>query len=159
MIRHHAKTFLIRSFTRLAKITQRLESAVELAYKCLNFSLFSDLCKFHFCEVMSLSYPLMACWRFAVDQQSASSHRSKYCCDDPSKCFHHQLKNVTVIVHNGRDNLPVTIIVLPHNQKKCSKVIRYDVSDCSVDTLRVIQQMLMQAGDVETNPGPGKSDY
>ena len=112
------------------------------------------MAEFFFCEMMHLT---MMWWRFALDQQSASDHHdSKYCCDDSSKCSHHKLGNRTLVIHKGWDNEPVAMVVLPQKRKCCHKKVikRNDIQD-GKGLSRVIHQLLMQAGDVETNPGPG----
>ncbi len=115
----------------------------------------SDLAESHLCEVMCLSFPLITWWHFALEQQPDPHHpKSKYYCGDSSKCAHyHQLRNGTIILRKGNSNEPDAMVVLP---KHCNnkKVIKYRIIE-SEDSYRICQQLLMQAGDVETNPGPG----
>ncbi len=107
----------------------------------------SDLLESHFCELTCL---LTTWWCFALEQQPDPRHpKSKYCCDDSSKCARYQLRNCIIIciLRKGNSNEPnLTMVVL---RKHCINNIE------SEDSYRMIQQLLMQAGDVETNPGPG----
>ena len=121
---------------------------------------FSDLADSYFDEVMYLTFPVALFWRyFAVEQskeQSKSRHySSKHCYDNCIMCSHHLLRNGTVQTRDWKDNVPVTMLVLPLKQK-CShkRVIKYIIPKVSGPP-RVIHQLLMLAGDVETNPGPG----
>ena len=91
--------------------------------------------------MMYLSFPVLVMWwGLALDQQSESHPcKSKHCWDS-SKCSHHQMGKRIVILHKGESNEPYAILVTVPDNRDCSGVIH---------------QLLMQSGDVETNPGPG----
>ena len=54
-----------------------------------------------------------------------------------------------------KDEIPITMVVSPLKRKCCHKrVVRYIVPTTD-GSPRVIRKLLLLAGDVETNPGPG----
>ena len=68
-------------------------------------------------------------------------------------CSHHQLRNGTVLKCK-RDDVTVTLVVLPLKHKCCRKRVLKFIITTSKGPPRVIHQILMQAGDIESNPGP-----
>ena len=120
----------------------------------------AELAESYFDEVMYLNFPLVLFWWIFADQQSKEQsksrhYNSKHCYDNCAMCSHHLLRNGTVQTQYWEDSIPVTMVVLPL-KGKCShkRVIKYIIPR-SQDPPRVIHQLLMLAGDVETNPGPG----
>ena len=110
---------------------------------------------------MYLTFPLVLFWWHSADDQSKEQSKSrhfysKHCHDNCVMCSHYLLRNGTVQTCYRSDGLPVTMVVLPLRQR-CShqRVIKFIIPNINGPP-RVIHQLLMQAGDVETNPGPGK---
>ena len=83
-----------------------------------------------------------------------------------------QVGRSIVITQNENDDEPETILIVPQKQKcsqrkvtklivpqerKCSwkEVATFNNNQTGKSVFGVIHQLLMQAGDVETNPGPG----
>ena len=120
-----------------------------------------DLTESYFDEVVYFNFPVIMFWWYYADTQSReqtqSRHNtSKHCYEHCSMCSHHQLRNGTILTQNEKDSLPVTVVVLPLKQKCCQKRVAKFMIPSSHGPPRVIHQLLMQAGDIETNPGPGK---
>lgn len=88
----------------------------------------------HFCELSCLLYPLIMWWQFSLDECAESHHcKSKHCGNVSLKCL------------KCLDNQPEII-----SQKFSFKL------NCH-NSLGLINQILMQAGDIEANPGPGNA--
>ena len=99
-------------------------------------------------------------WRFAKNESrehSKSRHyNSKYCYDDCYMCSHRWLRSsIVTTVTCWQDEVPVTMVVPPLKHKCCHmRVVNYIIPNVNGPP-RVIRQLLLLAGDVETNPGPG----
>ena len=69
-------------------------------------------------------------------------------------CSHRWLKKGTVVTR-WKDGEPISMVVPPLKHKCCQKrVVYYAIPTVSGST-RVIRRLLILAGDVEINPGPG----
>ena len=59
------------------------------------------------------------------------------------------------MTHMPSEGVLVTRVVFPLKQKcRGMRIINYIIQDANGQSIR--QQLLLLAGDVETNPGPGK---
>ena len=113
--------------------------------------------------MMGLNFAVMLLWwRFAKDQSlehSKSRHyNSKYCYNDCYMCSHNWLRKGTIVTC-WKDEIPTTMVVPPLKQKCCQKRVVIYITPNVNGPPRVIRQLLILAGDVETNPGPGNPPY
>ena len=96
-------------------------------------------------------------WRFAKNESQEHSksrhYNSKYCYSNCYMCSHRWLRSTTTTtVTCWKDEVPITMVVPPLKHKCCHmRVVNYIVDGSA----RVTRQLLLLAGDVETNPGPG----
>ena len=90
------------------------------------------------------------------EQASSRHYISKNCYNNCSMCTHPHLRNGSVITRVSSHGLPVTMVVPPLKSKCCGKrSVQYIIHNDSEHST-VISGLILLAGDVETNPGPGK---
>lgn len=88
---------------------------------------------------------------------STSRHYiSKYCYSGCSMCSDHELGKGCVVSEGFYRGAPVTRVCHPLKSKCCgARKVQYILHH--EDSPKVISLLLLLSGDVETNPGPGKS--
>ena len=117
-------------------------------------SLFSNTC-----FVLSLHLPLLRLlWRIGMNQseeQSTSHHyTSKYCYGNCSLCAHRNLRNGSVSSCLTSSGVMLTRVVFPLKHKCCGmRSVQFIIHN--LDGSKVCFKLLLLAGDVEINPGPG----
>ena len=94
------------------------------------------------------------------EEQASSRHYiSKNCYNNCSMCTHPHLRNGSVVTHVSSRGVPVTMVVPPLKSKCCGKRrVQYFIYEDAEHT-KVISGLILLAGDVETNPGPGTYVY
>ena len=90
------------------------------------------------------------------EEQASSRHYiSKNCYNNCSLCAHPHLRNGSVVTRVSSRGVPVTMVVPPLKSKCCGKrSVQYFIYEDAEHT-KVISGLILLAGDVETNPGPG----
>ena len=110
--------------------------------------------------ILNLYLPaLWLLWRLAVTmsvEESQSRHyNSKHCYGNCTLCAHRNFRNGSIMTRSPSVGVVVTRVVFPLKQKCCGvRMIDYIIQDVNGRNIRL--QLLLLAGDVETNPGPGK---
>ena len=94
------------------------------------------------------------------EEQASSRHYiSKNCYDNCSMCAHPHLRNGSVVTRVSSRGVPVTMVVPPLKSKCCGKrSVQYIIHNDDEHST-VISGLILLAGDVETNPGPGTFIY
>ena len=113
----------------------------------------------HLNFALYLNSPLIVIWwRFAVlmsERESNSRYyksKQRHC--NCSMCSHHLMRNGCVVTRLYNGKVPVTMVI-PRLKHKCCQRRRVKFIVCKPESTRVISLLLMLAGDVESNPGPG----
>ena len=90
------------------------------------------------------------------EEQASSRHYiSKNCYDNCSMCAHPHLRNGSVVTRVSSRGVPVTMVVPSLKFKCCGKRrVQYIIHN-DTEHSTVISGLILLAGDVETNPGPG----
>ena len=90
------------------------------------------------------------------EEQASSRHYiSKNCCGNYSMCTHPHLRNGSVVTRVSSRGVPVTMVVSPLKSKCCGiRKVQYIMHE-DAEHSTVISGLILLAGDVETNPGPG----
>ena len=101
---------------------------------------------------------IMIWWRLALmaseEDMNSRYYKSKQHHCKCAMCRDHLLRNGCVFTHSVVEGVSVTVVVLPLKHKCCQKR-RVKFILHSSGSVKVITLLLMLAGDVETNPGPG----
>ena len=88
-------------------------------------------------------------------QASSRHYISKNCYNNCSMCAHPHLRNGSVVTHLSSRGVPVTMVVPPLKFKCFGKrSVQYIIHN-DAEHSTVISGLILLAGDVETNPGPG----
>ena len=97
-------------------------------------------------------------WHFAkiesLKHSKSHHYNSKYCYSNCHICSHRWFKKGTV-VNCWKYERPISMVVHPLKHKCCHKRIVYYVIPTVNGSPKIIRQLLLLAGDVEINPGPG----
>lgn len=112
--------------------------------------------------IYSLNVPVLILWWQLSVSESKNYYISRHSCPPPCYCFmctHKWLSKGCVITHTGQDGVPnVSVVVSPLKSRCCQmRRIRF-IFHCGSHS-EVVSLLLILAGDVETNPGPGKVIY
>ena len=86
-------------------------------------------------------------------QASSRRYTSKNCYDNCSMCSHPHIRNGCVVTRVSSRGVTVTMVVPPLKSKRRVRYIMIIHNDSEHST--VISDLILLAGDVETNPGPG----
>ena len=89
------------------------------------------------------------------EQASSRHYISKNCYNNCSMCVHPHLRNGSVVTRVSSRGIPVTMVIPPLKSKCCGKrSVQYIIHN-DTEHSTVISGLILLAGDVETNPGPG----
>ena len=109
---------------------------------------------------MNVHLPLLVLWwHIAVTQseeQSLSRHySSKFCYSHCSMCSHRSFRNGGIITSGSSNGQAPITVICPPLKHKCCGSRRVQVIVHNADETEALSSLILLAGDVERNPGPG----